>query len=54
MGSAKIQYKSRDAALAAIVRDHMWTGKAYSVYECPTSPRFHIKSRSAIRRLSTQ
>jgi hypothetical protein len=42
LGKPKQQFKTKDAALAIIARHHMWTGKSYHVYQCPTSNRFHI------------
>jgi hypothetical protein len=44
IGGPKQQFKTRDAALTAIIRTHAWTGKGYSVYPCPTSDRFHVRS----------
>ncbi len=45
MGTPKQQHKTRDAALADIMRRHVRTGKAYRVYPCPTSECFHVSSR---------
>lgn len=42
LGKAKQQFKTKDSALAVIAKHHMWTGKSYRIYKCPTSARFHI------------
>lgn len=42
MGTPKQQFKSKQAALEGIIKHHLWTGKKYTVYTCPTSNKFHI------------
>jgi len=42
LGKPKQQFSTKDAALTIIIRHHMWTGKKYRIYQCPTSNLFHI------------
>lgn len=45
LGGPKQQFKTRDGAINAILKNHLWTGKGYAVYPCPTSDRFHVRSK---------
>ena len=44
LGLVKQGFATKDSALKALVRKHLWTGKTYRVYACPLAPRFHITS----------
>lgn len=43
MGTEKQRFKTKDAAISAIVRNHSHTGKSYYFYRCPKFNHiFHI------------
>lgn len=48
LGDPKYAYKTRKAALTYMIRKTKYTGVT-RVYKCPTSNRWHVTTRTAIK-----
>lgn len=47
LGGPKQQHRTKDAALGWIVSQGLRHGAALEVYPCPTTDRWHVRSRKA-------
>lgn len=44
LGRPKQQHKSKQAALDAILRQHLRHGGTFEAYRCPSSDRWHVRT----------